>query len=761
MTPAADAPTPRSELWEVAVALPLPAPLTYRLPPQLVEAAQVGCLVHVPVGRRFATGYLLGPTLEAPPVPLKEIAALLDQEPRFPAALVPLFRWLADYYRYPLGEALQQILPGGPRAARPRSERWVTVAGGNGGERQAAPASPGPLPPGLRWGPRARQVMAYLEAHGPLPVRVLAAIFPGCRPVLQRLAARGLIVVEERPAAAATAGLEEGRGPEAAPALLPEQDAAREAIVGAIRESGFAPFLLHGVTASGKTEVYLAAAAEALAQGRQVLVLAPEIALTHPLAQEFSRRFGPRVALLHSGLRESQRLAQWGRIARGEAEVVVGARSAVFAPLARPGLIVVDEEHDPAYKHEGGLPYQARDVALMRGKQAGATVVLVSATPSIGTFYRAQRGTYRYLNLSRRATPQDLPSVELVDLRKERGSRGLKVISQPLAQALMEVLQQRRQALLFLNRRGFASVVFCLLCGHVLTCRQCSVSLTYHRDKASLLCHYCGLSQPVPPACPHCRATVLKHYGLGTERVEAEVRRLFPAARVGRLDRDTAPHSGKGLPLLEDFARGSLDILVGTQMITKGHHFPNVTLVGVIAGDLSLFFPEYQAGERTFQLLAQVAGRAGRGEAPGRVLIQTFNPDHYVFKTVQTQEYVEFYRAELEVRRTLGYPPFTRLALIRLSGPGEESVALAARHLAQRLRGHLAADPDLSRLVRVLGPAPAGVAKLKGRFRWQMLLKSHGRPPLAQTLDLLPQLWSPPPRSKIDLTLDIDPGSLF
>jgi primosomal protein N' (replication factor Y) len=759
MLAAADTSLVTPDLWEVAVALPLPSTLTYRLPPELAAGAKIGCLVQVPVGRRLVSGYLLGPATSIPPATLKAVAAVLDPEPRFPPGLVPLLRWVSDYYRYPLGEALKHLLPGGAQPAPVRLERWVFLCGEGG--RGVKPFGPPLDSAAKRLGSRARQLLAHLGEQGPLPVAALAARFPGCRPVLRRLAARGLVAWEERPAIEQTSGIQELPNPEGVPALLPEQVAAREAIVRAIRQGGFVPFLLHGVTASGKTEVYLAAAAEALSRGRQVLVLAPEIALTHPLAREFTRRFGPQVTLLHSGLSEAQRLAHWRRIARGEAEVVVGARSAVFAPLTDPGLIVVDEEHDPAYKHEGGLPYQARDVALFRAKQAGAAAVLVSATPAVSTYYRARAGNYAYLNLSRRATPQELPRVELVDLRRERGSRGLKVISRPLVQALGQVLEQGHQALLFLNRRGYAAVVFCLLCGQVLQCRQCSVALTYHQSSQELVCHYCGFRQPVPEVCPQCHSALLKRYGVGTERVEAEVRRLFPAARVARLDRDIAPHSGKALRVFEEFASGEVDVLVGTQMITKGHHFPKVTLVGVIAGDLSLFFPEYHAGERTFQLLAQVAGRAGRGEAPGRVLIQTYNPEHYVFQTVREQDYERFFEAELEARRSLGYPPFTRLALIRLSGPVEATVAQAAQDLARGLKRRLAADPQLNRLVGLLGPAPAGLAKLKGRFRWQLLLKSHGRPPLAQTLDLLPHLWSPPPKSKIDLTLDIDPGSLF
>jgi primosomal protein N' (replication factor Y) len=752
MTPKASAAASSPELkglWEVAVALPLFQTLTYRQPPGLQDQARVGCLVKVPVGRRETTGFLLGPAREVPAVPLKDLQAVLDPIPRFGPELVPLFRWLAEYYRYPLGEALRQLIPAGGRAPGLRQERWAALS--------APPAAPP-----SRLGPRARTLLRHLEEAGPRPVRELEGFYPRCAPVLKRLAARGLVSLTARPAwRDPLAGHPAWSLEEPPPALVPGQEEARAAIVAGIARRAFSPFLLHGVTASGKTEVYLAAAQETLAQGRQVLVLLPEIALTHPVAQAFRQRFGDRVTLLHSGLTEAARLEQWRRIVLNQVDVVVGARSAVFAPLARPGLLVVDEEHDPAYKHEGGLPYQARDVALYRGQLAGAAVVLVSATPAVPTFYRAQEGKYGYLHLGQRVTPQALPAIHLIDLKEHRRGRGLPIITPPLARALSEVLARGEQALLFLNRRGYATVVFCLFCGQVFQCRHCSVALTQHRAQDLLTCHYCGYRQPLPAECPRCQSPAIKRYGVGTERVEAEVRQLFPQARVARLDRDTAPHTGRALTVLEDFARGRLDLLVGTQMITKGHHFPQVTLVGVIAADLSLFFPEYHAGERTFQLLSQVAGRAGRGETPGRVLIQTYHPEHYVFQMVQAQDYRGFYECELKARRQLGYPPFTRLALVRLSGAKEDTVAREAHRLAAALKQTVSRQAGLRDRVRVLGPAPAGLARLKGRWRWQLLLKSYGRPPLAETLAHLRNLWTPPRRTRLDFTIDIDAVSLF
>ncbi|MEJ2671151.1 MAG: primosomal protein N' [Deltaproteobacteria bacterium] len=739
-----------ANLWEVAVALPLPYSLTYRLPAALAGAARVGNLVRVPVGRRLVTGYLLGPAQEAPAVTLRDIKEILDPVPRFGPELVPLFRWVADYYQYPLGEALNFVIPGGTASAKTQREVWAVPEAQLETDRIAP----------KRLGPKSLAILTYLRQAGPTAVKDLKRQFPACHDSLRRLAGRNLVSLEDRTRLRTLAD-ERPLKAEAPHTLAPEQARALAAIVQRIDADGFFPFLLHGVTASGKTEVYLKAASHALSRGRQVLVLLPEIALTHPVAQAFKRRFGRRVALLHSGLSQAFRTEQWRRIMLGEVDIVVGARSAVFAPLPRLGLVVVDEEHDPSYKQEGGFLYQARDVALYRGKLAGAAVVLVSATPQVTTFHFARQGKYQYLHLSRRVTPQALPEIQLVDLRSQRGDKSLKIISRPLLTALEDVLRRGEQTLLFLNRRGYARAMFCLFCGHVFQCRNCSVALTHHQAQNRLVCHYCGYAEAVPEVCPHCQSTAIKRYGVGTEQVEAEVTRKLPGTRVARLDRDTASHSGRALAVLQDFASGRLDMLVGTQMITKGHHFPQVTLVGVIAADLSLFFPEYHAGERTFQLLSQVAGRAGRGIAKGTVLIQTYQPEHYVFNAVQAQDYDSFFQRELESRRQLGYPPFTRLALVRLSGPQEENVIREARRVAAVLENFRRSDQNLRTRVRILGPAPAGLTRLKGRFRWQILIKSYGRPALLRLLQHLPQVWAPAPRSHLSLTYDIDPATMF
>lgn len=736
--------SPVGPLVDVAVPLPLAHPLTYRLPEELAATAQPGQAVLVPVGRRRLVGYLLGPAAEIPAGTLKEVLAILDPLPRFDADLLQFYQWLADYYHHPLGEVLQTAIPDPPRGQSPPRERWLTLAPENRSETRS------------RLGPKAGAILAFLAAKGSCALSELAREIPQPYAAVRRLAEQGYITLASRPR----------RPPEVIPpavdnstsplVLSPAQKQAVAALATALAGEAFAPFLLHGVTASGKTEVYLQAATAALEAGRGVLVLLPEIALTDPVAQAFQARFGPRVALLHSGLSPGARLEQWRLLAAGERQIVVGARSAVFAPVKNLGLIVVDEEHDPAYKNEGGLPYQARDAALYRGYLTRGVVVLGSATPAVTTYYRAEQGTYRCLALPERVTPQPLPQIFLIDLRQEREGRRRPILSAPLRLALKETLARGEQALLFLNRRGYANVYFCLFCGHTRECPACSVTLTMHRQAGKLRCHYCGYQEDIPELCPQCQSAALKYHGLGTERLEKEVQALFPQARVARLDRDTATTSRKARAILEDLRQHRLDILIGTQMITKGHDFPQVTLVGVVLADLSLYFPEYHAGERTFQLLTQVAGRAGRGDTPGQVLIQTFHPDHPALQATLHHDYETFYRTELAARRQLGYPPFTRLALLTLQSKKAEKVAAAASALARHLQ-ELSTASDLAAHLRLLGPAPAPRPRLKDHYRWHLLLKSYGRHPLATALAAVRAWAAQKLGSAVTMLIDVDP----
>jgi primosomal protein N' (replication factor Y) len=481
----------------------------------------------------------------------------------------------------------------------------------------------------------------------------------------------------------------------------------------------FAPFLLHGVTGSGKTEVYFRAAEAALAAGRSVLILVPEIALTPLLVRAAVDRFGAMVSLLHSELSVGERHDQWWRIREGESRLAIGARSAVFAPLTEVGLIVVDEEHEGSYKQDESPRYHARDVAVMRARLEGATVVLGSATPSLESQANALKGKYRGLSLPRRVGPQGLPRVEIVDRRAVLRAGGDPILTPPLREALLERVGRREQALLLLNRRGYATSLLCRECGEQASCPNCSVLLTLHERGRRVLCHYCGHQGRAPAACTSCHGAYLVLAGYGTERVVEAVRAALPEARVDRLDRDRASRKGEVARVLAEFEAGRIDVLVGTQMIAKGHDFPRVTLVGVVDADVGLGLPDFRAAERTFQLLTQVSGRAGRADLAGLVVLQSHLPDHYALELACAQDYPAFFEREMEFRRTMGYPPATALVNVVIRARDAQEGAQAADALARRLR------QDAPGRFRVLGPAFAPLARLRQEHRFQVLLKGH------------------------------------
>jgi primosomal protein N' (replication factor Y) len=783
---------------EVAVGLPVRGTYSYALPPALEESARVGTRVLVPFGPRGVTGVIVGTPGEGPEGGLRLVREVLDDRPALEPSLVELCLWIAEYYEAPPGEVLRAALP--PGTAEAFHVRLALSAGGRAFLEGRGGALPAParqalaslavgkaprLPVALRrelldrglveevderqrarvsehrepWAFLARpptEDEARALARAPRRAALLAALAGGPRPArelagagsrgdaLRALIRMGLVATEPRPPA---------RPP---PALLetplaptPGQALALDAIGAALDARRFEAFLLHGVTGSGKTEVYLQSIARARAAGRGALVLVPEIALTPQLAARFRARFGDEVVVLHSGLGDAERLRGWRRLRAGEAHIAVGARSAVFAPVGDLGIVVVDEEHDPSFKQEEGVRYHARDVALVRARRAGAVCVLGSATPSLESYQGARAGRLRLVELPARAQARPLPEVELVDLRVYQPDAET-LLTAPLAGALSETLAAGEQAILFLNRRGFATFVVCCACGHAFRCPRCSVSLTYHRAGDRLRCHYCAHRERVPEACPKCHAAEsIKRFGLGTERIEAAIADRYPQARVARLDRDTA--AGRGLEdVLGRFARREVDVLVGTQMVTKGHDFPGVTLVGVLLADGALSLPDFRAAERTFQLLTQVAGRAGRGDRRGRVVVQTFSPTHHAVSCAQTHDYAGFFAAESAARAELGYPPHGRLVAIRLDGPREDDVRAAARLLATRA-ATLAGD------VGVLGPAEAPLARLKGRTRWHVWLKHADRPTLrAFARRLVADLEVP---REVRVTVDVDPMS--
>ena len=510
--------------------------------------------------------------------------------------------------------------------------------------------------------------------------------------------------------------------------LTAEQQTVVDRLAEAAGSGRFTVALLHGVTGSGKTEVYRRLARVALESKRQALILVPEIALTPAVATMFRQAFGTRVAVQHSGLSDGARHDQWHRIRRGEVDVVVGTRSAVFAPLPSVGLIAVDEEHDGSYKQEESPRYHGRDVAIMRAKRCGALVVLGSATPSLESYRHAAGGRYRRLTLTRRVRSRPLPAVRIVDMREEFAVHGPDVVlSRPLAEAIDARITRREQVLVLLNRRGFAAVVFCRQCGRSLECPNCSVSLTFHRSADRARCHYCGYSRARPEACPECAGPYLEQIGFGTERVEAEIQGRWPDARVARLDRDTVRRKGAAAQLIGRFASGAVDVLVGTQMVAKGHDFQGVTLVGVISADVGLGVADFRAAERTFQLLTQVAGRAGRGELPGEAVVQTLYPDHYSIRHACSQAYGPFYDEEMRFRRAMRYPPMVSLVSAVVRGTNFRQTMQDGSDLAAWLRGR-------SNRFRVLGPAPAPIGRLRGQYRVQLFLKGAQRREMREAL---------------------------
>ncbi len=536
--------------------------------------------------------------------------------------------------------------------------------------------------------------------------------------------------------------------------LTSEQTAALDRLRELAARRDFAVALLHGVTGSGKTEVYLRLAADVLTTRRSVLVLVPEIALTPALVSLFRATFGNRVAVQHSGLSDGERHDQWRRIRAGEIDLVVGTRSAVFAPVSNLGLIVVDEEPDASYKQEETPRYHGRDVAVMRAKRAGALVVLGSATPAMETYQNALAGRYEHLVLARRVLDRPLAAVRIVNMRDEYAREGPETIfSAPLRGAIDARLAAGEQVLVLLNRRGFATAVFCRQCGNVVECPNCSVSLTVHgRHTRRARCHYCNYSTTAPLQCPACAAPYLEHLGVATERLEEEAARLFPHARVARLDRDVAARRGATAEVLARFASGAIDILIGTQMIAKGHDFPRVTLVGVISADVGLGLPDFRAAERTFQLLTQVVGRAGRGERPGEAIIQTLFPGHYSVRLACEQDYVNFFAREIEFRRAMRYPPHVSLVNAIVRGPTLQAAMEDGADLVRRVRA------DAHGIFRVLGPAPAALTKLRGEHRAQFFVKGTRRAAMRQAVEAA---VAARPDLCRRVTIDVDPLSVL
>jgi primosomal protein N' (replication factor Y) len=791
----------------ISVAVPVPALglLTYAMPERCPDAP-VGARVVVPLGTRRLTGIVLGEGAAlAPSVEIREVFDVLDQTAFVPPDVVALARWVADYYLAGPGAALSAALP--PHALT-RVDAFKTVrvvqltshgrdvlaaldrpapAGSDhrdalGQERGRADLARGDVSPVAprtlrRLGARQHEALLCLASSPDgLPAPSLAERGIASSTVA-RLGEMALVTIAD-----ARVERDPFAGNRHAPA--PPQDAEAEWDPTDDQQQAFAALspladartyhtaLVHGVTGSGKTELYLRLAERVRALGRGVLVLVPEIALTPQIAARFRRRFGSRVAIQHSGLSDGERHDQWHRIRRGDVDVVVGTRSAVFAPLAALGLIVVDEEHDTSYKQDETPQYHGRDVAVVRGTLCGALVVLGSATPSLESFANARSGRYTLVSMSRRVLDRPLADVRVVNMREEMAEDPEVVLSRPLVASLGRRLETGEQAVILLNRRGYATAMFCRQCGHTLECPNCSVSLTVHRPRAGTVpvtrvtgtgpvpdrrgwtgrCHYCNFVRAVPGTCPQCAAPYLEHVGYGTDRIDAEVRRLFPAARVARVDRDTVRRRGRLVDVLSRFGRREIDVLVGTQMIAKGHDFPHVTLVGVVSADVGLGLADFRAAERTFQLLTQVAGRAGRGEAPGEAIVQTLFPTHYSIRLACTQDYPAFFDKEAAYRLAMRYPPHVAMVNVVVKGRTFDEAMQGAQRLAAAVRG------GTRRGFVLLGPAPAPIARLRGEHRAQFFLKGVHRTEMRESLRAALEAA---PQVARRATVDVDPVTML
>ena len=744
-------PTPADRIISVAVPVPGLGVLSYRAPG--AAPLHKGARVRVPLGSRSVVGCISDSAASVPPAgqELRDILELIDDEPFVPPDVVDLALWVGEYYASGPGGALALALPPAARDGARESFRTVRVF---------ELVTPPPESAG-RLGPKQQAALELLRAR-PGGVTATEAIKEGVGAAAWRsLISRGLARVRDEvmmrdPFAASEEG-GPGRWSVASPgrpepALTMEQADAYRRLEDAAVSQTFRTMLLQGVTGSGKTELYLRLSKRVIALGRRVLILVPEIGLTPSVVGQFRARFGARVAIQHSALADGERHDQWHLIRRGQVDVVVGTRSAVFAPLEGIGLVVVDEEQDGSYKQDEAPRYHGRDVAIVRARAQGALVVLGSATPSLETASHAKSGRYDHVRLTKRILDRPLAAVRIVNMRDEYAALGADTaLSRPLVQAVTDRLSKGEQTVILLNRRGFATVVFCRQCGSSLECPHCSVSLTFHKMQRRVRCHYCNYAAPVPRACGACGGQYLEQTGIGTERLEADVRAQFPGARVARVDRDTIRRRGAMTRVLEAVTRGDLDILVGTQMIAKGHDFPAVTLVGVVSADVGLGLADFRAAERTFQLLTQVVGRAGRGETRGEAIIQTLYPEHYAIQAAAAQDYETFFEREMEFRRSMRYPPSVAMINVVVKSKSSDGAMSDAHDLVKRTRHR---HPH----GQVVGPAPAALAKINNEYRAQFFVKGQQRKPMRQALTAA---LDERPELRRRVIVDVDPVSVI
>lgn len=728
------------QILEVAVAAPVMGVFDYLAPVSVDAPLLVGQRLRVPFGRSTRMGWLVGSKAvsELPAHRLRRVLSVLDTEPLLPPDLLGMLVWAARYYQHPLGEVLTAALPRALREGRDTASGetlWALNAEGMSADPEVLRRAPAQL----------RIYKVLRERPAPAAAADLEAVTSTWRRAVAALGARGWLTISHATVALPVADI----APDVPPVLTADQARAVEQINAA---QGFQCFLLDGVTGSGKTEVYLRGIAKVLAAGRQSLVLVPEIGLTPQLLERFQRRFQVPVALLHSGLSDGERLRAFTAASDGTAAIVIGTRSAIFAPLQRPGLIVADEEHDPSYKQQEGWRYSARDLAVWRARELGVPLVLGSATPSLESIENARSGRYTRLVLPSRTGVAGQPRVSLIDLRQHVAREGL---TQPLLAAIRRHLDAGGQVLIYLNRRGYAPVLMCPGCGEVVECRRCDARMVLHQQRGLLICHHCGSERPVPAQCPECAAE-LKAVGQGTERLERALAAAFPDQQIERIDRDTTRRRGEIERRLRRVRDEEARILMGTQMLTKGHDFPRVTLVGIVDADQGLFGSDFRSAERLAQSFVQVAGRAGRAQHPGEVCLQTMFPEHPLLRVLINEGYAQFATLALEERRQAGWPPFACLALLRAEASQRPQVFGFLQEAAALAREQAPAG------LNVLGPASAPMERRAGRYRGQLLLQAGSRRELQQLLPAWREAVAGiETQRRVRWSLDIDPVDLF
>lgn len=727
-------------------------PLVYKIPQNLKKNINIGQRVLAPVRKKSHVGIALD-ILDKfdSSYEIKELTDIIDPSPVFEPEMINLIKWVSEYYHYPLNRIFHMVLP---KNFSLKPKRFVKILN----KKLDILNIP-------KLTKKESILLTYLTKKKTVLEDTLKKNYPDfdINKVINGLTSKNLIEIrfadskEKQTKQAEKISLQRDNI-----RLTKEQNIAYNNIIEKVTAREFKPFLLHGITGSGKTEVYIKAIKHALKNNLNSMVLVPEISLTPQLIERFRKSFGDKISVLHSAQLGSERFAEWQDIYENKARVVIGVRSAIFAPLRHIGLIVIDEEHETSYKQDSNLLYNARDVAIMRAKFNSCPIVLGSATPQIESYHNIYKKNYDLLNLPKRIRGSVLPEVTIVDMKEESKEFGEKPIISALLRDEIEInLSRNLKTILFLNRRGFASLVLCKFCGNILKCPNCSVGMTYHNRDKSLVCHYCSLTTKFSTRCSICREDGIITLGIGTQKVEEEIKNSFPDAKVLRMDSDTTKTRGSHDIFFKKFRDEDVDILIGTQMITKGLDIPTVTLVGVIYADLSLNLPDFRAAERTFQLVTQVAGRAGRGSNPGKVIVQTFNPDHYSILLSKNQDFLNFYNQEIEYRKELNYPPFSRLANIRINGEQERQVIQTAKMIAENILKYSKKNLELANDIAILGPSACPIEKKSNRYRWQIIIKSKSSRSLSTIGKLVAHYINENPSKHIRIKVDIDPISFF